>query len=95
MEVSIHLRFLHQEMGLRGRALTRRYPEYSRASIYRHAKKRTGAQHTGKRHTNQGKPRKLTEHDRRSLFRNIPKLRKTTGLFTIKRLSHAVGTATA
>ena len=95
MEVSIHFRFLHQEIGLRGRALTRRYPEYSRASIYCHAKKRTEAQHTGKRHTNQGKPRKLTEHGRRSLLRNIPKLRKTMGLFTIKRLSHAVGTATA
>ena len=44
--VSVHLRFLQQEMGLRGRELTRRYPEYLRASIYRHAKKRIGEEYT-------------------------------------------------
>ena len=93
MEVSVHLRFLHREMGLRGRELTRRCPEYSRASIYRHAKKRIEVGHTDKRHTNPGRPKKLIERDRRSLLQNIPKLRKTTGSFTIKRLSHAAGTA--
>ena len=93
VEVSVHLRFLHQEMGLRGRELTRGHPEYSRASIYPHAKKRIGAEHTDKRHTNPGRPRKLTERDRRSLLQNISKLRQTTVSFTVKRLSHATGTA--
>ena len=93
VEVSVHLRFLHREMGLRGRELTRRCPEYSRASIYRHAKKRIEVGHTDKRHTNPGRPKKLIERDRRSLLQNIPKLRKTTCSFTIKRLSHAAGTA--
>ena len=90
VELSIHLRFLHQEMGVRGRELTRRYLEYSRASIYCHAKKWVGAEDTDKRHTNPGRPRKLTECDWRSLLWNIPKLRKITGSFTVKRLSHAV-----
>ena len=93
VEVSIHLRFLHQEMGLRGRELTRRYLEYSRAGIYHHAKKQIGSEHIDKRHTNPGRSRKLSEHDRRSLLWNIPKLRKTTGSFTIKRLPHVTGTA--
>ena len=44
--VSVHLRFFQQEMGLRGKELTRRYPEYLRASIYRHAKKRIGEEYT-------------------------------------------------
>ena len=68
MEVSIHLRFLHQEMGLRGRELTRRYLEYSRAGIYCHAKKRIGSEHIDKRHKNPGRPRKLSEHDGHSLL---------------------------
>ena len=92
VEVSVHLRFLHQELDLIGRELTRRYPEYSRVSIYSHAKKRIGTEHTDKRHTNPGRPRKLTEHDRCSLLRNIPKLIKTAGSFTVKRLSHVAGT---
>ena len=37
LEVSIHIRYLYQDKGLRGKELLKKYPMCSKASIYRHA----------------------------------------------------------
>ncbi len=37
-ETSIYMRYLFQDKGLRGDELLKRFPKYSKATIYRHAK---------------------------------------------------------
>ena len=65
---------------------------YSKATIYRHAKKTIGASVVfDKRTKNKGRPRKLTDRDRRSLLRQVPLLREAVGSFTTKRLRVAAG----
>ena len=39
MGVSIHLRYLYQDKGLRGKDLLKMYPKIPKATVYRHAKK--------------------------------------------------------
>ena len=93
LAVSIHLRYLYQEQKLSGKELCKRYPMYSQASIYRHAKKLIhDDKHFDGRTLNKGRPRKLSERDRRALLRQIPKLRNTVGFFSTKRLRLAAGT---
>lgn len=91
VDVSIHLRYLMQDLGIRGKELLKRYPMYSKASIYRHASKPIGQKSEDRRRFNPGRPKKLSDRDRRSILRNIPKLRNTNGSFTVKKLTFAAG----
>ena len=79
LDVSIHLRYLHQDLGLTGPALMKRYRQYSRASIFRHMKKRTGDVVADKRRQNSGRPRLLSARDKRSILKQVPLLRKSKG----------------
>lgn len=36
MEISIHMPYLHQDLGLSGKEIAKRYKKYSRASVYKH-----------------------------------------------------------
>ena len=38
LEVSVHLRYLYQDKGIRDKELLKMYPKLSKATIYRHAK---------------------------------------------------------
>ena len=73
-----------------------RFPQYSRASIYRHAKKAIGGDTIfDKRKHNKGRPRKISERDKRNLIRQIAVLRRVEGSsFTAKCLCVAAGCAT-
>ena len=51
-DVSVYLRYLYQDARIRGKALLRRFPQYSKTSIYRHAKKPIGELFEDKRHRN-------------------------------------------
>ena len=42
-EISVHLRYLYQDKGLRGKELLKRYPQYSKATIYSHPCYQTGS----------------------------------------------------
>ena len=42
LDVSIHIRYLHQDMGVGGVDLCKRYPNFSKTSIYRHMTKKLG-----------------------------------------------------
>ena len=37
--ISVHLRYLYQDKGIRGKEFLSKYPMYSKASVYRHAAK--------------------------------------------------------
>ena len=59
INVSIHLRFLHQDMGLRIEELLDLYKEYPKTSIIHHAKKNVNDTNPDKRKFNKGRPKKL------------------------------------
>ena len=62
IEVSIRLRYLHQDKGLTVPELHKRYPEYPRRSISGHSRKSVRPTQVDCRHENQGRHRLLNEH---------------------------------
>ena len=91
LPVSIRIRYLFQDKGVRGKELIKLFPKYSRRSIYRHASKPIDAVEEDKRKQNTGRPRKLSKRDERAIIREIPRLRESVGSFTTKRLRVAAG----
>ncbi len=80
IEVSVHLRYLHQDKGENLSQLQGRYPNIPRTSIYRHMKKtiEIGAP-IDRRHSNKGRPPKLTDRDVRHVDSTLMKLREKVG----------------
>ena len=71
-EISIYPCLLHQVQGMPVRELIHRYPQLSRASICRHAKKIPRiVNNTDIRKSNRGRPKKVTERDERSIVRTL------------------------
>ena len=94
IDVSIYIRYLYKDKGVKGKKLLDRFPQFSRASIYRHdAKKAIGGDAIfDKRKHNKRRPRKISERDKRNLIRQIAVLRRVEGSsFTVKRLCVAAG----
>lgn len=91
LKVSVHLRYLYQDKGVRGKELLEKYPMYSKTSIYRHAVKPIMEEPLRYHRNNIGRPRKISERDKRLILRQIPLLRAEGGSFTIKRLRLAAG----
>ena len=92
LEVSLLLRYLHQELGETLNRLQELYPQYKRTTIYRHMKKpmaevserdRPGG--TG------GRPRKGSARDKRKLVNALMKLRETEGNFSATDIQREVG----
>ena len=87
LEVSCQIRALHQIGGMRGSDLVRRFPQFSAATIYRHAKKQLdGTDRIDRRRRNKGRPRKLCARDLRRMTRQITVLREQCGTFSSRRL---------
>ena len=85
--VSLHLRYLHQDKGVPGKILVKRYRKYSRTAIYRHMKLKIDGMAADKRTFNNGRPPQLTHGTKRNLLREIPKVRAITAeKFTLKEL---------
>ena len=82
---SLYMRMLYQKLKLTVPQIAERFPQYSRATIYRHIN-RPLTERTDRRSLNTGRPPKLTNRDNRQILRKIPQLRKKLGTFTIKRL---------
>ena len=92
LEVSIRMRYLFQDKGVRGEELLKLFPNYSYGSIYRHAAKPINSIVDDKRKDNPGRPPKLSIRDKRAILCEIPKLRETVGSFTAaKRLKVVAG----
>ena len=96
INISIHLRYLYQDKHIRGKELLKLYPKYSKASIYRHARKpiQAATQTVNNMKRKVGRPSKLTCSDKHAILREILKLRETVGSFTAKRLREAAGVTT-
>lgn len=90
-KVSIHLRYLSQDKGLILPELVKRYPNYSRTSIYRHSRLPIEEDKVDSRHSNKGRPRKLSERDVRKLISSLHKLRKTYGNFASTDIQRDAG----
>jgi hypothetical protein len=81
LDVSVHIRYLYQDKGLRGKTLLAKFPQYSKSTIYRHAVMESGRIIEDKRHNNPGRKPKLTERDNRSIIKAVKNLRATVGAF--------------
>ena len=79
LEVSIHLRYLYQDMKLPLKELMKRYPNLSKTTIYTHCKKPIGTPAADRRHSNRGRPNKLSARDGRRLESSLLKLREEVG----------------
>ena len=90
-EVSVHLRYLYQNKGIREKQLLKMYPKLSKAAIYRHAKKPLANKTVDKRKHNHGRPRKNSPRDKRLILRQIHIFREQYGSFTIKRVRVSAG----
>ena len=84
LEVSVHLRYLFQDKGIRGKELLKMYLSLSKATIYRHAKKPLADKTVDKRKQNHGRQRKISPRDKRLILRQIRILREQYGPFAIK-----------
>lgn len=91
LDVSLHLRYLHQDLGLKGAKLLERYPQYSRRIIFYHAKKSIGQLTEDKRKRNPGRPSKLSPEQRRELVSQIVELRQRYGVFSSRHIQRAAG----
>lgn len=91
IELSCQVRALYQVAGLRGKELVAKFPGYSKATIYRHAKAPIGQVKVDKRKYNKGRPRKLNDRDVRHIARTVVNLRRTVGSFTSRRVQLAAG----
>ena len=91
-QMSLYLRFLHQEGKISCKELKCRYPNYALRSIYRHAKKKIPLNMpVDGRKSNLGRPKKMTDRDERILLRTIERLRQLHDSFTVKRLRIEAG----
>ena len=85
--VSLRLRYLFQDKGVRGKELLTLYSEYSRTSLYRHAVKSTDSTKVvDKRKYNKGRPKQVSQREERIILGEIRKLTEEFGSFAIKRL---------
>ena len=89
---SAEIAILFQKAGVSGKKLLEMFPQYSKATIYRHAKKPIGeAAAHDKRKDNKGRPSKLTPKDKRRILRSVQTLRATDGSFTSPRIAVEAG----
>ena len=79
VEVSIHVRYLHQDKGDKVVDICKRYSEFSKTSIFRHCKLPLGEAKKDRRHSNRGRPKKLQPRDKRVIAKSLLKLRKEYG----------------
>ena len=94
VEHPCQIRALYQISNVRGKNILQMFPQYSKAQIYVHAKKPINGEPVfNHRKFNEGRPRKFSPHDERSMKRKIPKLRKDVGSFTSGRWQLGSGTA--
>ena len=81
------IQVLYQEAKVRGNALLKRFPQYSRSLVYEWAVKPLNQDIlVDRRKFNKGPPKKLSDKDERRVLRTVVNLRRTEGHFTSKRV---------
>ena len=91
MEVSIHWRY--QDVGKTWFEISKMksYGKYSKATICRHMVKNIGDLVPDKRKQNQGRPTKLSDRQKRNIFRQAKVLQEEVGNFSMKRVMVRAG----
>ena len=84
-ELSIYLRYLQQDQNLSNRTLTRRYPQFSLPTIWRHTTKKIEV-HLKQTKGKGERKHKLSLRDERPMIRSLYYARKQDGNFTSKRI---------
>ena len=83
---------LHQKANISIPELMEMFPQYSRASVYRHAKRDvTEEPPVDRRNTNSGRPSKLSVRDKRKIIQTFKRLRHREGSFTAVRVREEAG----
>ena len=83
--IKLYLRYLHQDQNLSVRSLSRRYPQFSLPTIWRHATKKIEV-HPKNTTGKGGRKLKLSLPDERSIIRSLHYARKQDGNFTSKTI---------
>ena len=95
IHVSFAIRFSHQVEKLKGQALLKRFKGYSKAAVYKHAKKPLdGSDSVEDKRLGSGigRPSKLTKLDRRNIDKAVKQLREEIGgMFNSKRVACEAG----
>ena len=92
LAVSLHLRYLHQDMEVSGKELVKKYRYYRPSSVYRHMVKAIADSDGDKRNENPGRPPLLSPRDKRNILNQLPKIRKEMeGQFTIQDVRTSAG----
>jgi len=90
---SAEMASLCQKAQISAKEIHKLYPQYSKATIYRHCSRvlANDACLKDKRTKNKGRPSKLSIQDRRLILRTVEKLRRTDGSFTSPRIALEAG----
>lgn len=89
---SVEMAVLHQQGKETISRIVKRYKQYSRASVYRHASvPLNSSPPIDKRTLNEGRPRLVSPRGSRAVTKEIPRQRKQVGSFTSKRVQTASG----
>lgn len=91
--VSLHWRYLHQDLGKTCTEILSQYKQYSKATVCRHMKKPINDENVNKKKKKKkvGRPRILSPRDERRILRVAEQLRVSHGHFTVKRVKVAAG----
>ena len=93
-ELSMYLSYLHQDQNVSIRSLSRRYPQFSLPTIWRHATKKIEL-HPKQTKGKGGRKPKLSKRDERSIIRALHYERSQDGNFTSKRIKLYSGNSSA
>ena len=91
---SAEIKILYQVHGIRGKDLCRRFPNISRANIYKHAKKPLGTDFVDRRKDNPGRPRKISPGLNRRILREVQHLTQRGEFWTSKDVQANIGAQT-
>ena len=92
LAVSLVLRYLHQKQGESLAGLMEIYPQYSKTTLFRHMKlPMASTEQECQRHNKGGRPRTLTDRDKRKIVNALLKLRETEGNFNSTDIRREAG----
>lgn len=91
LKLSVYMRYLHKEAGWRICDIAKRYPQFPRRTISWHANKDIEEEVCDKRHSNPGRPQKLSERNIRSIVRTVPKSREDALFYSAKTARNTCG----
>ena len=89
LEVSLRLRFHHQDKGVKKCEIVKRFPNYLKSNIYINAKLPDETAKTDGRILYRRRSKALIVRDKRKIVRTMLMLRETLGSFSIKRFQLA------